>query len=609
LRKIHTKYIKMGSLTDFVPCRKIPFVLMSLYQLLVNLFHTVKEYLVFGGFRILFLFFFLLFFFIINTYYTTMRFSTRTLVVVCIVALFTATTLATTSAESATGKQHRGRETFDFIGGIKSAAAHAVAKISSGVSVAYNTVANNSKKAWRTSKRFVAQLTGAAEPRVWPLWLKMSQKTSTVAGGHLLKGRFSVHLTLTLEGEGGPLFGRQFAVVKVGQQGIVSPKIKLSNERVELDMEFSTFHHMPRSDREISVSLFDLQRVGGADNAHLDTIVLGHLELDGKFDEQDSLSFDLLDRSCTVAVHATATYREAEEKASGADIETPDVTLPFLEDLAAYEDVSDRQKLDEKFREEFPDVDDYLVIMVPGYMTELTKGYFDNNLATVKAMGIDVVKSRISTKGSSKTNALVLIEELEELYEKHNQKKKILWIGHSKGGVDIEYALGHHGERIGDKLSGVAHLQSPLYGSYVPDTLKELKLRELIKQVYDTFLSVDKQAMEDLTVSGRNEEQKHHPRQVNPPCFSVISYDSFENPPKGAVRMVPMFLGTITLSGFRSDGFVVPVDGLLPGCHFALHPALDHESSANELEEANISQQAVTYALVRGVFNTLKTSE
>ncbi|KAK1307386.1 hypothetical protein QJS10_CPA10g00936 [Acorus calamus] len=117
-------------------------------------------------------------------------------------------------------------------------------------------------------------------------------------------------------------------------------------------------------------------------------------------------------------------------------------------------------------------------------------------------------------------------EYIEEIY--WGSRKRVLLLGHSKGGVDTAAALSLYWSDLKDKVAGLALAQSPYGGSPIAsDILREgqlgdyVQLRKIMEIMICKVLKGDLQALEDLTYDKRREFLTKHPL---PPELPVVSF-------------------------------------------------------------------------------------
>ncbi|XP_022893334.1 uncharacterized protein LOC111407871 [Olea europaea var. sylvestris] len=87
-------------------------------------------------------------------------------------------------------------------------------------------------------------------------------------------------------------------------------------------------------------------------------------------------------------------------------------------------------------------------------------------------MGLACHIAKIHSEASVERNAWELKQYIEELY--WGSGKRIMLLGHSKGGVDAAAALSIYSHELKDKVGGLALVQSPYGGTPVAsDILRE----------------------------------------------------------------------------------------------------------------------------------------
>ncbi|KAK9015282.1 hypothetical protein V6N11_006396 [Hibiscus sabdariffa] len=118
-------------------------------------------------------------------------------------------------------------------------------------------------------------------------------------------------------------------------------------------------------------------------------------------------------------------------------------------------------------------------------------------------------------EASVEKNAKEIKDYIEEIYWGSN--KRVLLLGHSKGGVDAAAALSIYWSDLKDKVAGLAIAQSPYGGSPIAsDILREgqlgdyVNVRKLMEILICKVIKGDMQALEDLTYMKRKEFLKKH---------------------------------------------------------------------------------------------------
>ncbi|PPS07945.1 hypothetical protein GOBAR_AA12686 [Gossypium barbadense] len=142
--------------------------------------------------------------------------------------------------------------------------------------------------------------------------------------------------------------------------------------------------------------------------------------------------------------------------------------------------------------------------------------YFVSTKTSFSKMGLTCHIAKIHSEASVEKNAKEIKDYIEEIY--WGSGKRVLLLGHSKGGVDAAAALSMYWSDLKGKVAGLVLAQSPYGGSPIAsDILREgqlgdyVNLRKHMEILICKVLKGDMQAMEDLTYKRRKEFlQKHH---------------------------------------------------------------------------------------------------
>ncbi|KAJ7950850.1 Alpha/beta-Hydrolases superfamily protein [Quillaja saponaria] len=164
-------------------------------------------------------------------------------------------------------------------------------------------------------------------------------------------------------------------------------------------------------------------------------------------------------------------------------------------------------------------------LLVPGLFSNHGPLYFVNTKASFSKMGLACHIAKIHSEASVEKNAREIKEYIEEIY--WGSKKRVLLIGHSKGGVDAAAALSLYWSDLKDKVAGLALAQSPYGGTPIAsDLLREgqlgdyVNLRKLTEILICKVIKGDMQALEDLTYEKRREFLKDHHLPIELPVVS-----------------------------------------------------------------------------------------
>ncbi|RWV92476.1 hypothetical protein BHE74_00047536 [Ensete ventricosum] len=146
--------------------------------------------------------------------------------------------------------------------------------------------------------------------------------------------------------------------------------------------------------------------------------------------------------------------------------------------------------------------------------------YFVNTKTYFSKMGLACHIARIHSENSQEIK-----QYIEEIF--WGSRKRVLLLGHSKGGVDAAAALSLYWSDLKDKVAGLALAQSPYGGSPIAsDILREgqlgdyVSLRKIMEVLICKVVKGDLQALEDLTYERRKEFLRKHPLPQELPVVS-----------------------------------------------------------------------------------------
>ncbi|KAL3532508.1 hypothetical protein ACH5RR_006029 [Cinchona calisaya] len=171
--------------------------------------------------------------------------------------------------------------------------------------------------------------------------------------------------------------------------------------------------------------------------------------------------------------------------------------------------------------------DSFVYLLIPGLFSNHSPLYFVNTKRAFSKMGLACHIAKIHSEASVENNAWELKQYIEELY--WGSGKRVMLLGHSKGGVDAAAALSIYGDDLEDKAAGLALVQSPYGGTPVAsDILREGQIadketRRIMEFLICKLIKGDIRALEDLTYEKRKEFIKNHKLPSNIPLISFHS--------------------------------------------------------------------------------------
>lgn len=257
-------------------------------------------------------------------------------------------------------------------------------------------------------------------------------------------------------------------------------------------------------------------------------------------------------------------------------------------------------------------------LLVPGLFSNHGPLYFVNTKLSFSKMGLACHIAKIHSESSVEKNAREIKEYIEEIYWGCN--KRVLLLGHSKGGVDAAAALSMYWPELKDKVAGLALAQSPYGGSPIAsDILRQgqlgdyVNVRKMMEILICNVIKGDLQALEDLTYEKRKEFLKRYqlPKElpvvsfhteagITPAVLATLSHVAHAelplstNQPTKVPVVMPLGAAMAACAqllhmryGEKSDGLVTRRDAEVPGS-VVVRPTrkLDHAwmvySSLNE---------------------------
>ncbi|KAG6597033.1 E3 ubiquitin-protein ligase BRE1-like 1, partial [Cucurbita argyrosperma subsp. sororia] len=287
--------------------------------------------------------------------------------------------------------------------------------------------------------------------------------------------------------------------------------------------------------------------------------------------------------------------------------------------------------------------DSVVYLLVPGLFSNHGPLYFVDTKTRFSKMGLACHIAKIHSEASVEKNAREIKEYVEEIY--WGAGKRVLILGHSKGGVDAAAALSLYWSDLREKVAGLALAQSPYGGTPIAsDILREgqlgdyVNVRKLMEILICKVIKGDMQALEDLTYEKRKKFLMQHQLPAELPVVSFhteasispavlatlsrVAHAELPTPlstaqaaklpvviPLGAAMAACAQLLQIRYKE-KSDGLVTCRDAEVPGST-VVHPKrkLDHawmvySSLNNDTSEADASQCLALVACGSGMEST-----
>ncbi|KAL9443621.1 hypothetical protein AB3S75_016897 [Citrus x aurantiifolia] len=171
--------------------------------------------------------------------------------------------------------------------------------------------------------------------------------------------------------------------------------------------------------------------------------------------------------------------------------------------------------------------DSFVYLLIPGLFSNHGPLYFVATKKFFSKKGLACHIAKIHSEASVEHNAWELKQYIEELY--WGSGKRVMLLGHSKGGVDAAAALSMYWSDLKDKVAGLALVQSPYGGTPVAsDILREGQIadretRRIMEFLICKLIKGDIRALEDLTYEKRKEFIMNHKLPEEIPLISFHS--------------------------------------------------------------------------------------
>ncbi|CAL9026649.1 unnamed protein product [Prunus brigantina] len=140
----------------------------------------------------------------------------------------------------------------------------------------------------------------------------------------------------------------------------------------------------------------------------------------------------------------------------------------------------------------------FVYLLIPGLYSNHGPVYFVGTKKFFSKMGLACHIAKIYSEASVEHNAWELKQYIEELY--WGSGKRVMLLGHSKGGIDAAAALSIYWCDLKDKVAGLA-----LIADKEARRIMELLIRKLIKAIAPISELGDIRPLEDLTYEKRKE--------------------------------------------------------------------------------------------------------
>eukprot|EP00756_Hemistasia_phaeocysticola_P054342 Hpha_TRINITY_DN30272_c0_g1::TRINITY_DN30272_c0_g1_i1::g.27112::m.27112 len=255
----------------------------------------------------------------------------------------------------------------------------------------------------------------------------------------------------------------------------------------------------------------------------------------------------------------------AAERRTRSEVDRLDKTKEFTEALVRVE--SGVHNLERRW--------DLSYVFIPGLFCSHYPMYLRKTRRHLQKMGLDARILKIDTEASVATNAKDVAEQLKKIHAKTG--KRIVLLGHSKGGCDGVAALARHHGELKPFVVGMIALQSPLGGTpLATDVENSDKLRRAFDKIVGS-MGGDAACLKDMTYERRKEELQQFPMPADIP---LVSMSSALTHGFSTLRPLQSYMSR-KYEGLKNDGMVASPDADLPGSYRVyLEREMDHGGCA-----------------------------
>jgi hypothetical protein len=236
---------------------------------------------------------------------------------------------------------------------------------------------------------------------------------------------------------------------------------------------------------------------------------------------------------------------------------------------------------------------------------------FYHELKWLRKNGLDAVIADINSEGGPRTNG----EAIAQIIKK--EQKKVLLIGHSKGGIDTLFGLLHHPE-IRARVAGWLILQAPMYGSPLLDCMVDCPFTDIALNFGLQLLESNYTTPQEITSKALNKFHRANDKEIDDiissiPTLSMAS--TFKNPSLFSIPFIPfskksafeLFNRFIELSGGgKNDGMTPLKSACLQGTECVHLKQFDHGHLVVDLSPFKAYKTQVRRSVFLGLLSMLK---
>jgi hypothetical protein len=237
---------------------------------------------------------------------------------------------------------------------------------------------------------------------------------------------------------------------------------------------------------------------------------------------------------------------------------------------------------------------DYVYLFIGGIFSNgfPTAAYLQENMDALTKHECETRRVPIDTSQAVITNAAVVRDAAVRAHAETG--KRVIFVGHSKGGLDSAAALAIYPE-VAAITEALCTIQSPFGGSPIADDIAKDPVQNLLSSfVVRNIIGGDPRTGLDLQHSARKDFVAAHPL---PPGLNIVSLATTSTSPFSVVAASGAYMKAFY--GVPSDGLVVPSDAFIPGARTVFLSGLDHTDCVSpSIRRRRYTPSTITEGLV-----------
>ena len=256
----------------------------------------------------------------------------------------------------------------------------------------------------------------------------------------------------------------------------------------------------------------------------------------------------------------------------------------------------DHELIDRRFSDIVEKLRSAKILIVPSWLSDVALAasqfgvydYFETQIRSLRAAGLDVEVAAIESEDSAAANAQRLRRQIETI------RKPVCIVSHSKGGLDTLEMLLAANDRLLDQVICWIALQAPFAGSPLADAAAgNLLLRSLAAEAL-TALGGSEESLIDLQTAPRRAQLRSNDAELRRLAgrIPILSFGSYLNSESLQGYAPGLLINWLAGRDVPSDGLVPVSSAVLPHSRYLIIEGLDHAMTVSSklLSENNFDR-------------------